>query len=478
MSKDNYVEQITNIDDDFAKWYTDIVIKAKLADYTETKGCISIRPYGFEIWENIKNYADKKFKEIGIKNAYFPLLIPENLLQKEKDHIEGFSPEVAWVNEIGDTKLDERLCIRPTSETIICSMYSKWLSSYRDLPFLYNQWCNVLRWEKETRPFLRSREFLWQEGHTIHETEKEAKEFTLKMLEIYSDILENLLAIPVVKGKKTESEKFAGAKETYTIETLMKDGKALQSATSHYFGQNFSKPFNIKFQNRDGKEEYAYQTSFGITTRLIGAIIMSHGDDRGLKLPPKIAPIQVIIIPIKTNDEKVMNVVNEIYKELNGSYRIEIDDRDNYSVGYKFNDSEMRGIPLRIEIGPRDLENNKCIIVRRDTLEKIEVELDNIKNEIDILLKDIQNNMYKMCEERMKEKTSVAKNIEEFESIINNNQGFIKVMWCGDNACEEKIKKLTSAKSRCIPFKEEKLDDKCFCCGKEAKHMVYFGRQY
>ena len=478
MSKDNYVEQITNIDDDFAKWYTDIVIKAKLADYTETKGCISIRPYGFEIWENIKNYADKKFKEIGIKNAYFPLLIPENLLQKEKDHIEGFSPEVAWVNEIGDTKLDERLCIRPTSETIICSMYSKWLSSYRDLPFLYNQWCNVLRWEKETRPFLRSREFLWQEGHTIHETEKEAKEFTLKMLEIYSDILENLLAIPVVKGKKTESEKFAGAKETYTIETLMKDGKALQSATSHYFGQNFSKPFNIKFQNRDGKEEYAYQTSFGITTRLIGAIIMSHGDDRGLKLPPKIAPIQVIIIPIKTNDEKVMNVVNEIYKELNGSYRIEIDDRDNYSVGYKFNDSEMRGIPLRIEIGPRDLENNKCIIVRRDTLEKIEVELDNIKNEIDILLKDIQNNMYKMCEERMKEKTSVAKNIEEFESIINNNQGFIKVMWCGDNACEEKIKKLTSAKSRCIPFNEEKLYDKCFCCGKEAKHMVYFGRQY
>ncbi len=474
----NYVEQITNIDDDFAKWYTDIVIKAKLADYTETKGCISIRPYGFEIWENIKNYADKKFKEIGIKNAYFPLLIPENLLQKEKDHIEGFSPEVAWVNEIGDTKLDERLCIRPTSETIICSMYSKWLSSYRDLPFLYNQWCNVLRWEKETRPFLRSREFLWQEGHTIHETEKEAKEFTLKMLEIYSDILENLLAIPVVKGKKTESEKFAGAKETYTIETLMKDGKALQSATSHYFGQNFSKPFNIKFQNRDGKEEYAYQTSFGITTRLIGAIIMSHGDDRGLKLPPKIAPIQVNIIPIKTNDEKVMNVVNEIYKELNGSYRIEIDDRDNYSVGYKFNDSEMRGIPLRIEIGPRDLENNKCIIVRRDTLEKIEVELDNIKNEIDILLKDIQNNMYKMCEERMKEKTSVAKNIEEFESIINNNQGFIKVMWCGDNACEEKIKKLTSAKSRCIPFNEEKLDDKCFCCGKEAKHMVYFGRQY
>ena len=478
MSKDNYVEQITNIDDDFAKWYTDIVIKAKLADYTETKGCISIRPYGFEIWENIKNYADKKFKEIGIKNAYFPLLIPENLLQKEKDHIEGFSPEVAWVNEIGDTKLDERLCIRPTSETIICSMYSKWLSSYRDLPFLYNQWCNVLRWEKETRPFLRSREFLWQEGHTIHETEKEAKEFTLKMLEIYSDILENLLAIPVVKGKKTESEKFAGAKETYTIETLMKDGKALQSATSHYFGQNFSKPFNIKFQNRDGKEEYAYQTSFGITTRLIGAIIMSHGDDRGLKLPPKIAPIQVNIIPIKTNDEKVMNVVNEIYKELNGSYRIEIDDRDNYSVGYKFNDSEMRGIPLRIEIGPRDLENNKCIIVRRDTLEKIEVELDSIKNEIDILLKDIQNNMYKMCEERMKEKTSVAKNIEEFESIINNNQGFIKVMWCGDNACEEKIKKLTSAKSRCIPFNEEKLDDKCFCCGKEAKHMVYFGRQY
>ena len=478
MSKDNFVNEITNIDEDFAKWYTDIVIKAELADYTDTKGCIAIRPYGYEIWENIKEYADKKFKEIGVKNTYFPLLIPENLLQKEKDHVKGFSPEVAWVNEAGSNKLDERLCIRPTSETIISTMYSKWLSSYRDLPFLYNQWCNVLRWEKETRPFLRSREFLWQEGHTIHETEKEAKEFTLKMLDIYSDIVENLLAIPVIKGRKTESEKFAGADETYTIETLMRDGKALQSATSHYFGQNFSKPFNIKFQNKEGKEEYAYQTSWGITTRLIGAIIMAHGDDRGLKLPPKVAPIQVNIIPIKVKDETVMNKVNEIYNDLKDIYRIKIDDRDNYTVGYKFNDSEMRGIPLRIEIGPRDLENNKCIIVRRDTLEKIEVSLDDLKKEIDILLNDIHNNMYKICEKRMIEKTSIAKSIEEFEKNINNNQGFIKAMWCGDNACEEKIKALTSAKSRCIPFNEEKLDDKCFCCGKEAKHMVYFGRQY
>ena len=478
MSKDNFVNEITNIDEDFAKWYTDIVIKAELADYTDTKGCIAIRPYGYEIWEKIKEYADKKFKEIGVKNTYFPLLIPENLLQKEKDHVKGFSPEVAWVNEAGSNKLDERLCIRPTSETIISTMYSKWLSSYRDLPFLYNQWCNVLRWEKETRPFLRSREFLWQEGHTIHETEKEAKEFTLKMLDIYSDIVENLLAIPVIKGRKTESEKFAGADETYTIETLMRDGKALQSATSHYFGQNFSKPFNIKFQNKEGKEEYAYQTSWGITTRLIGAIIMAHGDDRGLKLPPKVAPIQVNIIPIKVKDETVMNKVNEIYNDLKDIYRIKVDDRDNYTVGYKFNDSEMRGIPLRIEIGPRDLENNKCIIVRRDTLEKIEVSLDDLKKEIDILLNDIHNNMYKICEKRMNEKTSIAKSIEEFEKNINNNQGFIKAMWCGDNACEEKIKALTSAKSRCIPFNEEKLDDKCFCCGKEAKHMVYFGRQY
>ena len=478
MSKDNFVNEITNIDEDFAKWYTDIVIKAELADYTDTKGCIAIRPYGYEIWENIKEYSDKKFKEIGVKNTYFPLLIPENLLQKEKDHVKGFSPEVAWVNEAGSNKLDERLCIRPTSETIISTMYSKWLSSYRDLPFLYNQWCNVLRWEKETRPFLRSREFLWQEGHTIHETEKEAKEFTLKMLDIYSDIVENLLAIPVIKGRKTESEKFAGADETYTIETLMRDGKALQSATSHYFGQNFSKPFNIKFQNKEGKEEYAYQTSWGITTRLIGAIIMAHGDDRGLKLPPKVAPIQVNIIPIKVKDETVMNKVNEIYNDLKDIYRIKVDDRDNYTVGYKFNDSEMRGIPLRIEIGPRDLENNKCIIVRRDTLEKIEVSLDDLKKEIDILLNDIHNNMYKICEKRMIEKTSIAKSIEEFEKNINNNQGFIKAMWCGDNACEEKIKALTSAKSRCIPFNEEKLDDKCFCCGKEAKHMVYFGRQY
>ena len=388
MSKDNFVNEITNIDEDFAKWYTDIVIKAELADYTDTKGCIAIRPYGYEIWENIKEYADKKFKEIGVKNTYFPLLIPENLLQKEKDHVKGFSPEVAWVNEAGSNKLDERLCIRPTSETII------------------------------------------------------------------------------------------GADETYTIETLMRDGKALQSATSHYFGQNFSKPFNIKFQNKEGKEEYAYQTSWGITTRLIGAIIMAHGDDRGLKLPPKVAPIQVNIIPIKVKDETVMNKVNEIYNDLKDIYRIKIDDRDNYTVGYKFNDSEMRGIPLRIEIGPRDLENNKCIIVRRDTLEKIEVSLDDLKKEIDILLNDIHNNMYKICEKRMIEKTSIAKSTEEFEKNINNNQGFIKAMWCGDNACEEKIKALTSAKSRCIPFNEEKLDDKCFCCGKKAKHMVYFGRQY
>ena len=476
--KDNFVNEITNIDEDFAKWYTDIVIKAELADYTDTKGCIVIRPYGYKIWEEIQKYADNKFKEIGVTNTSFPMLIPESLLQKEKDHVEGFAPEVAWVTEAGNNKLEERLCVRPTSETIITTMYSKWLSSWRDLPFLYNQWCNVIRWEKETRPFLRSREFLWQEGHTIHETSEEAKEFTLKILDIYADLTENLLAIPVIKGRKTESEKFAGADETYTIETLMRDGKALQSATSHYFGQNFTKPFNVKFQNREGKEEYPYQTSWGCTTRLIGAIIMAHGDDRGLKLPPKVAPIQVNIIPIQMQKEGVLEKANELYSDLKKYFRVSIDDRDQYSTGYKFNDSEMKGIPVRIEIGPRDIENNKCVVVRRDTFDKEEVSLDNLKEYITKLLDDIHNNMYSMCKERMNKKTTEVHNLDEFVKTINENQGFIKAMWCGDEKCEAKIKELTSAKSRCIPFNEESIDDKCVVCQKHADKLVVWGRQY
>ena len=478
MKNDEFVKDITNIDEDFAQWYTDIVLKAELADYSDTKGCIVIRPYGYEIWEKIQEYADKRFKEVGIKNTSFPLLIPESLLLKEKDHVEGFAPEVAWVTHAGGQKLDERLCIRPTSETIISTMYSKWLKSWRDLPFLYNQWCNVLRWEKETRPFLRSREFLWQEGHTIHETAKEARELTLKMLEIYAGVIENLLAIPVIKGRKTETEKFAGAEETYTVETLMHDGKALQAGTSHYFGQNFTKPFDVKFQNKEGKDEYAYQTSWGISTRLIGALIMAHGDDRGLKLPPKVAPIQVVVVPVAMHKEGVKEAATELFEKLNEKYRVELDVREQYSPGYKFNDWEMRGVPVRIELGPRDIENGKCVVVRRDTAEKIEVMLDEINEKLELILNDIQSNMFNTCKERNAKRTSIAKTLEEFEKNINENQGYIKTMWCGDVECENKIKELTGAHSRCIPFVQENIADTCVCCGKKANKMVVWGRQY
>ena len=473
-----YVKEITNIDEDFARWYTDIVLKAELADYTDTKGCIAIRPYGYAIWENIQKYTDNKFKQTGVKNTYFPVLIPESLLEKEKEHVEGFAPEVAWVTEAGGEKLDERLCIRPTSETIITTMYSKWLSSWRDLPFVYNQWCNVLRWEKETRPFLRSREFLWQEGHTIHETAEEAKERTIQMLDIYQDVVENLLAIPTIKGLKTETEKFAGADETYTIETMMYDGKALQSGTSHYFGQNFTKPFEVKFQNREGKEEYAYQTSWGISTRLIGAIIMAHGDNRGLKLPPRVAPIQAVIVPIAIHKEGVKEKTEELYNSLKDKFRMEIDLREQVSPGYKFNDWEMKGVPIRIEMGPRDIENGKCILVRRDTAEKIAVNIEEIERKIEELLEEIHVNMYETCKKRMEAKTTIAHNMEEFQANMNREQGFIKAMWCGSSECEEKIKELTAAKSRCMPFKQEHLGDTCVCCGKKADKMVVWGRQY
>ena len=476
--KEEFVKDIANIDEDFAKWYTDIVRKADLADYADTKGCIAIKPYGYAIWENIQNYADKLFKETGVKNVYFPILIQDSLLQKEKDHVEGFAPEVAYVTEEGGEKLDEKLCIRPTSETMFSTLYAKWLKSWRDLPYVYNQWCNVLRWEKETRPFLRSREFLWQEGHTIHETEKEAKERTIQMLEIYTKVVEELLAIPVLRGRKTEKEKFAGADETYTIETLTRDGRALQSGTSHYFGQNFTKPFEVKFQNREGKEEYAYQTSWGISTRLIGAVIMGHGDERGLKLPPKVAPIQVRIIPIAMHKEGVLEKAEELKKSLEKDFRIEVDSRDQVSPGFKFNDCELKGIPVRIEIGPRDIENGECILVRRDTFEKVVVKLDELNTKLKEMLDDIQQNMFNMCKKRLEEKTQIATNMDEFTKKINENQGYIKAMWCGNVECENKIKELTGAHSRCIPFEQEKLSDKCVCCGKEARYMVVWGRQY
>ncbi len=476
--KQEFVKEITNIEDDFAQWYTDVVRKADLADYTDMKGFVAIKPYGYAIWENIQNYADTKFKEVGITNLYMPVLIPESMLQKEKDHVEGFAPEVAWVTIGGGEELEEKYCIRPTSETIMSTMYAKWINSWRDLPILGNQWCNVLRWEKETRPFLRSREFLWQEGHTIHETEKEAKERTLMMLDIYADVIENLLAIPVLKGIKTQKEQFAGADSTYTVETLMHDGRALQAGTSHYFGQNFTKPFEVKFQNREGKEEYAYQTSWGITTRLIGAVIMAHGDNRGLKLPPKVAPIQAVIVPIAQHKEGVLENANKLFDELREDYRIKLDDRDNYSTGFKFNDWEMRGVPVRIEMGPKDIENNVAVLVRRDNGEKEKVELKNLKTRLGELLEEIQISMFKSCEKIREERTTIAYTLDEIMKNLEENQGYVKTMWCGDVACEDKVKEVTGAPSRCIPFKQEHLADVCPVCGKKADKMIVWGRQY
>jgi len=404
--------------------------------------------------------------------------MPEHYLTTEKDHVEGFAPEVAWVTMGGGKELEERLYIRPTSEPIFCRMFAKWLNSWRDLPMKYNQWCNVLRWEKETKPILRSREFYWQEGHTIHATEEEARAMTLEMLDVYADTIENLLAIPVLKGQKTNLEKFAGAVDTYTVETLMHDGRAIQAGTSHYLGQNFTKPFGVKFQNKDGKEEYAYHTSWGSSTRLIGAMIMAHGDNRGLKLPPKVAPIQVVIVPIQQKKEGVLDKANEIYNSLSEKFRAKLDDREQYSPGYKFNDWEMRGVPIRVEMGPRDIENGKCVLVRRDTLEKIEISLDEIAPTVEKLLSEIQTNMYDMCLNTVHEKTTVAHNMEEFEQNLKDNQGFIKAMWCGNDECEDHIHEVTGAKSRCIPFEGEAVDNKCVVCGKEAKHLVIWARQY
>ena len=480
---EDFVKEITNIDEDFAQWFTDIVIKAELADYTEVKGFIAYRPYGFAIWENIRDYEDREFKKRGVQNIALPMLMPEHYLTTEKEHVEGFAPEVAWVTQGGGKDLEEKLYIRPTSEPLFCRMYAKWLKSWRDLPMKYNQWCNVLRWEKETRPILRSREFYWQEGHTIHETEEEARALTMEMLDVYADTIENLLAIPVLKGKKTESEKFAGAVDTYTVETLILDGRAIQAGTSHYLGQNFTKPFGVKFQDKNGKEQFAYHTSWGTSTRLIGAMIMAHGDNRGLKLPPKVAPIQVGIVPIASNKEGVKEKATELADSLreyrkNEPIRVELDLRDQYSPGYKFNYWEMKGVPVRIEIGPRDIENGECIIVRRDTLEKTTVKLDNLNETVINLLEEIQTNMYNMAMEVRNRRTNEAHNMDEFKQKLDENQGYIKAMWCGNAECEDKIKELTGAKSRCIPFEEEHIDDKCVCCGRPSKHLVYWGRQY
>ncbi|MET7039565.1 proline--tRNA ligase [Clostridium botulinum] len=478
MAKDKkFVEDITPMDEDFAQWYTDIVKKAELADYSSIKGCMIIRPNGYAIWENIQKYVDTKLKEYGHENVSMPIFIPENLLQKEKDHVEGFAPEVAWVTHGGDDELAERLCVRPTSETLFCEHYAKIVQSYKDLPKLYNQWCSVVRWEKTTRPFLRTTEFLWQEGHTIHETKEEAESHSLKILNMYSRLCEDMLAMPVVMGKKTEKEKFAGADDTYTIESLMHDGKALQAGTSHYLGQNFSKAFAIQFSDRNGKLEYPHYTTWAVTTRLIGAIIMVHGDDSGLKLPPRIAPTQAVIIPVAQHKEGVLEKAKELKERLAKVVRVKLDDSDKMP-GWKYSEYEMKGIPLRIEIGPKDIEKNQAVLVRRDNREKTIVSLDEIEIKVQEMLDIIHNSMLEEARKSRDEKTYVAITMEEFEDIIENKPGFIKAMWCGDRACEDKIREVTGATSRCMPFEQEVVSDTCVCCGKKAKNLVYWGRAY
>lgn len=471
------VEEITSMDEDFAKWYTDVVKKAELCEYTSVKGCMVIRPYGYAIWENIQHIMDGMFKATGHENVCMPMFIPESLLEKEKDHVEGFAPEVAWVTHGGNEKLEERLCVRPTSETLFCEHYANIVHSYRDLPKLYNQWVSVVRWEKTTRPFLRTREFLWQEGHTIHATAEEAQEETIRMLNVYAEFCEKYLAMPVVKGVKTEKERFAGAEDTYTIEALMHDGKALQSGTSHYFGDGFAKAFDIQFTGKDNKLHHPFQTSWGTTTRLIGAIIMTHGDDNGLVLPPAVAPIQLVIIPIASHKEGVLDKANELKNKLAGVCRVKLDDSDN-SAGWKFAEYEMKGVPLRLEIGPKDIENNRCVVVRRDNGEKIFVSLDELETKIPKLLEAVRDGLYQKAIDRRAAMTFTARDYAELKDIADNKPGFIKAMWCGDRECEDKLKDELGITSRCIPFEQEHLSDTCVCCGKPAKHMLYWGKAY
>ncbi len=472
------VKEITSRDKDFARWYTDVCRKAELMDYSEAKGFIIYRPYGYALWENIKNYLDDKFKKTGHENVYMPLVIPESLFLKEAEHVEGFKPETAIVTIGGNEELTERLIIRPTSETLFCSHYSKIITSYRDLPKKYNQWCSVVRWEKTTRPFLRGSEFLWQEGHTVHRTEEEARTEAMDMLNIYEKLGKDLLAIPFIVGKKTEKEKFAGAVDTYSIEALMHDGKALQSGTTHYLGTGFAKAFNISFQDKDGKVKFPHQTSWGVSTRLIGAVIMVHGDDSGLVLPPYLAPIQVMIVPIQSQKPGVMEACISIRKELEEmSIRVKIDDSDK-SPGWKFAESEMKGIPLRIEVGPRDLENNKCVVAKRYNGEKLTLDLEIVAESIPSLLEHIHQDMYQRALINVLDNTRETNDYNEFKKIIKEKGGYVKMMWCGDKACEEKIKADTAASSRCLPFDQTPIGETCPVCGKKAKHLVYFAKAY
>ena len=478
MAKEKKVEQITSMDTDFGQWYTDVVKKAELVDYSSVHGCMIIRPYGYAIWENIQKDLDARFKATGHENVYMPMLIPESLLQKEKDHVQGFAPECAWVTIGGQNKLSERLAIRPTSETLFCEHYRNVIQSYRDLPKLYNQWCNVMRWEKTTRPFLRTSEFLWQEGHTMHETAEEAQEETIQMLHVYRDFYRDALAIPAIIGQKTEKEKFAGAEATYTIEPMMHNGYALQGGTSHYFGDGFARSFDITYTGRDNTVKYPHQTSWGVSTRMIGAIIMAHGDDNGLILPPAVAPIQVVIIPVAQHKEGVLDKAYAIKAELAKTLRVKVDDGEQ-STGWKFSQYEMKGVPVRLEIGPRDIENNSCVLVSRVTGEKKFVSLDNITEEVSAMLQAVHNELIEKAQANLESKTHVATTHEEFLDIAANKPGFIKAMWCGDVACEDQLKDETGGvKSRCIPFVEDHLSDVCVCCGKKAKHMVVWGRQY
>ncbi len=470
------VEAITAMDVDFAQWYTDVVKKAELIEYSSVRGCMILRPLGYAIWENIQKELDTRFKATGVENVYMPMFIPESLLQKEKDHVEGFAPEVAWVTQGGGEPLQERMCVRPTSETLFCDLYSKIIQSHRDLPKLYNQWCSVVRWEKTTRPFLRSMEFLWQEGHTAHATAEEAEERTIQMLNVYADFCEEILAIPMIKGRKSEKEKFAGAHSTYTIEALMHDGKALQSGTSHNFGDGFAHAFDIQYTDKNNTLQYVHQTSWGMSTRIIGAIIMVHGDDSGLVLPPRIAPTQIMIIPINQNKEGVLDKANELKEKLS-VYRVKVDASDK-SPGWKFSEQEMRGIPIRIEIGPKDIEANQAVIVRRDTREKLIVSLDDIAAKAGEILEIMQKDMLEKARNHRDTHTYTAVNMEELQTLAAEKPGFIKAMWCQEEACENEIKEKAGLSSRCMPFEQEHLADTCVCCGKPAKAMTYWGKAY
>ena len=480
--QEQFVKEITDMNVDFARWYTDVILKTELVDYGPVKGTMIIRPYAYAIWENIQAELNARFKKTGHKNAYFPMFIPYSYLVKEAEHVEGFAPEVALVTHVGNEELPEKLVVRPTSETIICDSYAKWVKSWRDLPILINQWANVVRWEKTTRPFLRTSEFLWQEGHTVHETPEEAKEETLKMLEVYREFAENVLAIPVLVGRKSEKEKFAGAQATYGMEAMMLDGKSLQAGTSHYFGDNFSKAFEIKFASKEGDLKYVYQTSWGTSTRMIGALIMAHGDNRGLALPPKVAPVQAIIIPIAAHKGGVNEKAEEIRAALeNAGVRVEVDYRDQ-STGWKFNEWEMKGVPLRIEVGPRDIENGVVTVARRDDFSKTQVAIDSLASEVPALLDVIQKNMLEKARAFRDAHIVTCEDMEGLTAAVNSGN-FVKAMWCGSRACEDKVKELTGASTRVMPFDQTPVGTKCVCCGKnllddkDAK-VIYFAKAY